>query len=366
MKSTYQKFFIVILISFFIASIIPYVLGKSRRGYLTDFIFSNEIRGEGFKNNVLVEKRISSEATAFSLEILKFYGRDPHDTSDLKTELEDEIKTMFNNDEVSLYDLYYLLKSLDILAYPINNGSLKNRIHKYLNETEQNNGGFSLSNTSSSVSISSTYFIHQIYTLIDEQLPNGTLHKNWILSCNNSDGGYGGNRSLSSTLLNTFYVVSLLDNFSSINELADRNQTLTYLNSFYIGNPSDVNNYGGYLPDIIAKYSLLSSTYYSVRAISLINSSMLNNDQTSKWVLSRQNFQDGGFVDFTEGYQQLSSSVVTSYYAFKILNTFDTAIRQLSIEIWMVEFDYMILIILLLSIGLVVGIGVFLWRRRRI
>jgi hypothetical protein len=365
LKSTYRKILIIILISFFTASIIPYVLGKSRRGYLTDFIYSNEIRGVGFKNTVQADEKIAPEATAYALEILDFYGRSPHDIDDLTASLNEEIIDMFNDDEVSLYDLTYILKALSTIGFQIDD-VLTSRIYKYLNTTEQSGGGFSLSNTTTSISISSTYHIYQIYSLIEKPFPNATIHKNWILSSNNSDGGYGGNKSLPSTLLNTFYVVSLLDSLSSIDELVDKNQTLTYLNSSYISISSDVNNYGGYLPDSIATYSLLSSTFYSVIAKSLIDSSWLNNGPTSKWVLSRQNFQDGGFVDITEGYQQFSSSVMTSFYAFNTLKTFDSALKQLSGEIWMVEFDYMILIIILVSIGLIVGIGVFFWRRRRI
>jgi len=350
---------------FFTLNIIPIVLGKTRNAYLVDFLFSTEIEGEGFKNGVEGGEPIN-EATAYALEILDYYGRTAHDVTDLETYLETELETMFDDDEIVLYELYYLLKSLDILD-DLNNldDSLKNRIHQFINGTEQISGGFSFSNTSTLASMSSTYFVVQVFDLIEEPIPNKTVHKDWIILCNNSDGGYGGNRSLSSTLLTTYYAVYLLDALNFSDDLADINLTLTYLNSFYIQNPSDTNNFGGCLPDLTANYALISSTYHCVSAIYIINESMLNSGQTTKWVLSRQYFQDGGFADITEGTSQRISSVISSYYAFETLDLFDS-LGKLSAAVFMVEFEYWILIIILGSIGLVAAIGVILWRRRRI
>jgi len=347
---------------FFTLNIIPIVLGKTRKAYLNDFLYSTEIEGEGFKNGIGEGEPIN-EATAYALEIL-----DSYDSTDLETHLETELEIMFDNDEIVLYELYYLLKSLSISGHSIE-PSLKNRIHQFINGTEQISGGFAFSNTSTLASMSSTYFVVQVFNLIEEPIPNVTVHKDWIILCNNSDGGYGGNRSLSSTLLTTYYAVNLLEFafgvLSSFNDLADINLTLTYLNSFYIQNPSDTNNFGGCLPDLTANYALISSTYHCVSAIYIINESMLNSGQTTKWVLSRQYFQDGGFADITEGTSQRISSVISSYYAFETLKIIGS-LGKLSAEVFMVEFNYWILIIILGSIGLVAAIGVILWRRRRI
>jgi hypothetical protein len=271
---------------------------------------------------------------------------------------------MFDNDEVVLYDLYFLLKSLNILDYSIG-AQLKSQIHNYINNTEQITGGFSISNTSSLASISSTYFVIQIYELIGEIIPNITTHKNWVLLCNNSDGGYGGNHSLSSTLLSTYYAVTILEELGFIDELVNENQTLVYLNNFYVENPSDTDNHGGYLPDITAIDALLSSTYYCAKAISIINETMLHNSETVNWVLNRQSFQDGGFAEVAQGSDQIISSVISSYYAFETLILFNS-LSKLASEVFMVEFNYFILVIIFASIGLIAGIGVIVWRRRRI
>ncbi|MHA1913628.1 MAG: prenyltransferase/squalene oxidase repeat-containing protein [Promethearchaeota archaeon] len=359
-----RNIIITIFIFIIVLNFIPSVLGKSRQEYLTNFIYETEASGKGFKNGIGVNNRMIPEATAYALEILTTFGKGIPEESEMETYIEDQIRKMFNDDTVLLYDLFFLLESLNLLDYSIGE-SLRSRIYGYLNETEQTDGGFTVLNTTTSPSMSSTYFVYNIYGLIGETFPNETIHKNWILQCNNSDGGYGGNKSLSSTMLSTYYATFLLNEIGTVDDLADKNNTLAYLNSYYVSNPSDVNNFGGYLPDILSQNTLLSSTFYCVSTISLIDDTILVSAQTSQWVISRQNFQDGGFGDKAEGTTQLLSSVVTSYFAFRILSTF-TALYRLSPEVWMVEFDYIVLVILMAIIGLVAGIGAFLWRRRRI
>jgi len=333
---------------------------------LTEYIYNNEIVGQGFENGKSTLDEISFEATAYALEILDNLGSKINDISGLRSNLEAEISSMFNSDAVNLYDLYFLLKSLFITSstYSID-GGLKNNIFIFLNGTEQVGGGFSFLNTTMSPSLTSTFFVVQIHSMLapSQILQNLTLHTDWILLQSNADGGYG---NMTSTLLSTYYAVSLLDHLAPDDDLVNKSKTLSYLTSYYINNPSDVNNVGGYLPDLTSKNTILSSTYYCVMAISLIDKSALNAAKTTNWALSRQYFQDGGFSDIPEGNYQGSSSVIGTYYAFKTLKTFDPTLSKLVIDIWMVEFNYWILVIILGVIGLLAGIGVFIWRRRRI
>ncbi|MFX1489498.1 MAG: prenyltransferase/squalene oxidase repeat-containing protein [Promethearchaeota archaeon] len=367
----YRNITIVILVLIFTFTIIPNALGKTRQNYLTDFIYENEINGRGFKNDINAGNRladVSPQATANALDILDRYGMGVHELTELQSVLEDFIETMFKDDTVSLYDLYYLLKALgnNIIDYSIED-SMKNEIRQYLNATEQPNGGFSISNVSTSTSLSSTYFAYKIFSLVSPHQPlqNISKHINWIKSCNNSDGGYGGNSSLSSSILNTYYAVSLLHEIATIDDLADKNQTLSYLNSYFVNNPSDTKNFGGYLPDLTSQYTLISSTYYCVITISIIDETILNAKQTTSWVLSRQYFGDGGFAEKTAEADELSSSVILSFYAFEILRAFNS-LNSLNVEIWMVEFNYTILYIIFGCIGVIAAISIFIWRRRRI
>ncbi|MFX1316897.1 MAG: hypothetical protein ACFE9T_13630, partial [Promethearchaeota archaeon] len=90
-----------------------------------------------------------------------------------------------------------------------------------------------------------------------------------------------------------------------------------------------------------------------------------NKSPTVNWVIDHQNYIDGGFVDSTDGYEQKSSSVFNSYFAFETLKTFNS-LSRLGEEVWMVEFNYWILIGLLGGIGLTVLLIYFIWRKRRV
>ncbi len=369
MKYKYRSFIIVTLILFLAISSIPSVLGRTRRSYLMDFILNTEVEGEGFSNVINGEDGedlVSFEATAYALNILDDMGRSIEEFASIESKLEDKIKELFDSTQVDLYDLYYLLSSLEMLEYTINSG-LSNRIYKYLNDTAQITGGFSFSNTTHLSSLTSTYYVIQLYSLIEQPIVNISLHKDWVLSCNNTDGGYGGNQTLSSTYIDTCTAAFILadERFGDINDLVDIDNTLAYLKTFYVNSSVDLENYGAYLPDELAGYALLSSTYFCTKAIFLIDDNALNSRETVQWVLARQNFEDGGFVENSGVFQSTISSVISCYYAFKTLETLNSLYSLLD-DIWMVEFDYLILGIVLGSIGLIVAIAVFLWRRRRI
>ena len=364
LKHKFRSFIIVIFFLFLTINVIPSVLGKTRQSYLTSFIKECELKNRGFSN--AIDGELSLEATAYALDILDKYGINPQEIESLKTSLENKVKTMFDNKEVDIYNLYFLLESISILDHSIDS-VLSNRIYKFLNDTEQITGGFSFSNTSNSANMASTYYVIQLYSLINETIKNIPIHKSWVLSCNNTDGGYGGNPSLTSNYISTSFAVFILDDekFGDIYDLVDFNNTLTYLKSFYVDSSADLQNYGGYIPDELAEYALLSSTYYCVRAISLMEINQLSVGNTVKWVLSRQNFKDGGFAENTEGYQEIESSIISCFYAFETLRILNS-LSKLNVEIWMVEFNYWILTIVLGSIGSGIALIIFLWKRRRI
>jgi prenyltransferase beta subunit len=334
-----------------------------------DFILDTEVEGEGFSNIISGEggeELVSLEATAYALSILNDMGLNLNDFTSIETKLEDRIEEMFDSSQINIYDLYYLLSSMNLIESTIA-PSLSNRIYKFLNQTAQASGGFSFSNTTHLSSLTSTYYVIQIYSLIDQPIVNISTHKNWVLSCNNTDGGYGGNQTLSSTYFDTCLAAFILadERFGDINDLVDIDKTLEYLKSFYVNDSTDLDNFGGFLPYELAGNALLSSTYYSVNAISLIDSNALNTREIIPWILKHQNFEDGGFAEIFKGDQSIVSSVIACYSAFEALKTLES-LYLLNNDIWMVEFDYLILGVVLGTIGLIIAIAVFLWRRRRI
>ncbi len=353
------------LIIFFML-LTPIVLAKTRESYLVDFIFE--------KKNDSVKFGSSYQETAYALEIIDYYNlyqiqglfgvETKVDVALFRENLESEISSMFNNEEIRLYDLYYLVKSLDILDSSLNS-IIKTKISRYINETEQLNGGFSSKNSTNMADMTSTYFAYEIKEYLNEPLINQTLHKNWILSCNNTDGGYGGNSTLDSTLLTTYLAIYLIDQIGNLNELDNRTLTLNYLKSFYVSDSNNIYNYGGYLPEILSESALFSSTFFCVKGITLLDETELNKDATINWILNHQNFEDGGFSDFFGGTVQGLSSISASYYAFKLLMNFNE-LGLLNEDIFMVEFNFIILIIVLVSIGIAIALIYFIWRKRRI
>jgi len=347
-------------------SITPVALAKTRQSHLIDFIYYHQKGNESFgvsPQDTANAIEILASNNAYTVEIL-FEETKSVDTSALTVYLGDEIRAMFDTGEIDIYKIYYLLNTLETLGSLLDS-DLHDKIYNYINESVQIGGGFSPTNTTNNANMVSTYFIYNILTIIDEPVDNQTLHKSWILSCNNTDGGYGGNQTLSSTLITTYFAVYLISELGTINELVNQTSTLNYFKSLYIEDPNDLEHYGGYLPDLFAEFPLLSSTFFCVKGIGLIDSDELDGDATSNWVIKHQSFLDGGFSDWVEGTDQRFSSISTSYYAFKLLQIFGS-LDLLNEEIFMVEFSFLTLIIVTSVIGVIILVIYLIWRRRRI
>jgi prenyltransferase beta subunit len=359
-----------------ISALIPYSLAKQRKSYLTDFIISTRIEQSGFSNSQ-ESTSFSYEATTDALSILKHYELyevpgawgsviDNVNVTLFQNSLSQKITPLVDSSGAIIYELYNLYNALDLIDYLLSS-SIKTRTAGYLEATNQTSGGFAPTNISISASLISSYYVIQLYSMIGKlNQINKNLHKEWVLNCSNSDGGFGGNSSLPSTIMNTYLGLLTLNTLGSLNELPNPAKTIGYLNSFYISDQSDLNNFGGYLPDNYTSIALLSSTYYSTKAISLLDNTQLNSETTVNWVLNRQNFEDGGFTENSDGAEQKVSSVISSYFAFEILKIFQAELQMLNEDIWMVEFSWFILLIVLSGIGIMFGIILVIWRKRRI
>ena len=344
-------------------------LAKTRQNHLIDFLYDNKNSDDTFgiaNHDTAYAIEIIDHFNAYLVEVL-FEATKSVDIPIFKAFLLNQIQTMFDTGEIDLYKLLYYLDALNRMEdLDTSLGSnLHNNIHTYLNGTYQNGGGFGPTNTSTTANMVSTFFVYNLYAIIEEPVINQTVHKNWVLSCNNTNGGYGGDQSLSSTIVTTYFAVYLVNDLGDINDLVNKTKTLEYFESFYIGDPDNIGNYGGYLPDFLADNTLLSSTFYCVKGIELIDVSELNGVTTVNWVLKHQNFRDGGFGDWVEGNDQRGSSVSTSFYAFKLLETFNS-LEVLNEEIFSVELNFLTLIIIPSIIGVIVVIIYLFIRRRRI
>ena len=373
MKNKLKLFTIILLTFTSLIIIAPLVAAKTRDSYMINYIYANQgliedsedFFGDNYEENTQA-LQILDYYNAFSIEG-PFGVEHQVDKVDLSNYLEDNLYDMFDSNTLLLYDLYNILQAFVLIGYTIDS-ALNVTVQKYLNSSSHVSGGFSPINTSISSDLASTFYAYQIYNLLGVEFPNKTIHENWILSCFRIDGGYAGNSTLTSTLLTTYYAVVLISELDSVNALMSKSKTLEYLNSFFINDTYDQIGYGGYLPMELAVFPLLSSTYFAATAIDYIQgnqSSYLHKDATVSWILERQNFQDGGFSDkYSENNQELSSITTTSY-AFKTLMLFDS-LSSLDQEVFMVEFNYLILTIVLVAIGILIIISYVIWRRRRV
>jgi len=370
LKSKYRNFSLgLVLIITLLCSITPVTLAKTRQSHLIDFLYDNQDADGTFG--------ITHQDTAYAIEIIDYFNAyyvevlfeetKSVDVAEFKEFLINQIQTMFNDENIDLYELLYYLDALNRMEVLVTSlgSSLHSNIYRYLNETVQIGGGFGPTNTSTTANMVSTFFAYNIYDIIKEPVVNQSVHKNWVLSCNNTDGGYGGNQYLSSTIVTTYFAVYLVDALGVVNDLVNKTKTLEYLDSFYIDDPDNIGNFGGYLPDFYADNTLLSSTFYCVQGIGLIDESELNGVSTVNWVLNHQNFRDGGYGDWVEGNDQRGSSISASFYAFKLLEIFNS-FDVLDEDIFAVEFSYLILIIIPSIIGVIIIIIYLFIRRRRI
>lgn len=354
-----QKVALIVIFFAGIMTITPMVAAATRRTYLTNYILANQVENNGFGN--------SPEETSYSLEILNDCGLlNGMSTQSLQLYLQNEIQKKFDENSMDVYDLYFLLNSLDLLisTAEIVNSSLQFLILNFLEGTNKTGGGFSPKNNTGTPSLISSYYAIQAYEIIDNSVLINDIHKNWTLNCRNSgDGGYGGNESLPSSLISTYSAVSILDIFEATDEIVNVSDTVNYLTSFYISEMSDQNNYGGYLPDDTAEFALLSSTYYCITSLNILSSSDLNKGTTCNWVYSLQNVKDGGFADIGSAGDQRDSTIPSSYFAFKTITILG---GNLNVHIWMVEFNWILLAIVLSVVGVFIVVAIYFWRKRRI
>ncbi|MHA1726268.1 MAG: prenyltransferase/squalene oxidase repeat-containing protein [Promethearchaeota archaeon] len=365
-----QGISLLLLVLLLFSNSIPLVFAKTRQKYLSDFLIECKIEERGFSNSVQKSNEISFEATAHAIEMLKAIEENYDEKINI-TLFEESLTTSLNNylknEVVLIYELYYLVKALTLLGVSIKQETL-NSISNYLNELSIATGGFSSSNTTSSANIISTYYALALHALINKQIENKELHEKWILSCQNNDGGFGGTKTASSSIISTFYAISALSLLYNLSKYDNLETTALYLNETFVNDNTDQENYGGYLPHEGAEKALLSSTYFCSKAISLINGTKLNDKKEliSNWVLNQQNPLDGGFVERNMESGAVYSSIIASYYAFETLKIFDVDLTSLQQDVYEVEFNYWVLIILGIIAGVLVSIYIYIKRKRRL
>jgi prenyltransferase beta subunit len=372
-KKLFIQIFTLSLVVVIIFSVIPYVSAKTRRNYIIDFIISNRIGNDGFSNSFQTNTTVSYEATYYALKILDDLNslQNQPDLDIFEEELAKEVETELDSlDEYSLTKLYYLLHSLELLdGFDKVTSTQKAEISTWINNSKAGSGGYG-NNNSTSPSVIYTFYAANIMLLIQNtgNIPEGDSHTNYVLTCFNSDGGFGGTISAESSIPSTYYAVTGVNGYSELSDLSVQNEScIDYIRSFYVLDSSDSENYGGFSETQLPNKSLISTTYYCALTLQLLDSSELNSQATSQWILSHQNLNDGGFVDSAEKDIVVYSSIKSTYFAFSIIKLFDVSLLSLNENFWDVETNWLILIFILLVLFTgIVAIGLYIWRKRQL
>ena len=375
-KIRWNKIFIILfllsLISVSLGAIFSPVTARSRRTYLTDFIFNNKIENLGYSNSILEDTYISEQSTYYALKMLKDLNllETQEDLDIMATMLAQNVQTELDDlNDNSLVTLYYLLLSLDLIDDDLDKISTdnKNEIINWVNQSKHENGGFKNYN-SSSPTVFHTYFSVKILSLLSsENISDSQKHTEWIINCYNSDGGFGGNSTLNSSIISTHYAVLGVNFTTNINNLSSQKDSIIqYMINFYVSDIFDSSNYGGFSQTDSPSNSLISTTYFCVSTVNLLNSSQLDSQIILQRVLKSQNPIDGGFSESASDGSTSYSSMITTYYAFNIIKYFDPDFSSLNENVFDVEFNWLILIILILVIIAVPTIVIFIiwWKRK--
>lgn len=376
LKIRWNKIFIILfllsLISVSLGALFSPVTARSRRTHLTDFILNNRIENKGYSNSILEEHYVSEQSTYYALKMLEDLDllETQEDLDILATTLAQNVQTELDEyDDNSLITLYYLLHSLSVLdSLDEISTDNKNEIINWINLSIHENGGFKNFN-SSLPTVFNTYFsVKVLYLLSSENIFDSQNHTEWIISCNNSDGGFGGNSTLNSSIISTYYAVLGVNNLTDISDLSLQNESIIqYIMESYNSDIADSLNYGGFSQTDSPTKSLISTTFYCVSTVNLLDSNQLDSETILQWILKSQNPIDGGFSESKSDGSTSYSSMITTYYAFNIIKYLDPDFFSLNEDVWDVEFNWVILIILILIIIAAPTIVIFIiWRKRKV
>lgn len=135
----------------------------------------------------------------------------------------------------------------------------------------------------------------------------------FVLSCRNSDGGFGGNTDLDSHLLYTLSAIQLLCLYDALDKI-DIEATARYVSSMQ---RSDGSFQGDVWGEVDSRFS-----YISVHALALLRHlDDIDRESAIRWVLSCQN-ADGGF-GVSPGAESHAGQIFCCVGALRILNAVD-------------------------------------------
>ncbi|OLS15787.1 MAG: hypothetical protein RBG13Loki_0584 [Promethearchaeota archaeon CR_4] len=344
--------------------ITPLASALTRRTHLMNFIESTKTPLGGFQATALPSNTSANNpdvvSTSYAINMSLYFGKEIKDFIDTATWIVDNLKTLDSGFRIMTTDLNGTMKGMYHASMALNTteklSSLGSEFQTWITDRRnQTNGGFSEQKGGYPNALTTYYAIEALYYLGNVSILS-TYEESlryYFRNCSNADGGFAEIANESSSLKGTWLAVASLSRLASLQGFSlesevDKTKTLEYVAQFYFSDPADEFNYGGYGT---SGRATVWATYYAQKTYSLLGETNPNAAQIQNYLLSCQNSVDGGFaeknVDGTYG----TSAVITSFFAFDVLMTFDSKLGMLDVEVWFMPFDW---VLLLIVIGIVI------------
>ncbi|MHA1271159.1 MAG: prenyltransferase/squalene oxidase repeat-containing protein [Candidatus Helarchaeota archaeon] len=216
----------------------------------------------------------------------------------------------------STYQSLYILSTYGLLfRYD------KITIARWINETQNSDGGFPYIENESS-SMEATFYAVMTLKLLGYMPHNNVT--NWINQCWNDNFGFGNIPNSTSTILSSYYALSILS-FLGIN-LSQYNTSQWLLT---LQNNQSELNYGAFSSDGI-NYNLLT-TYFALEALNLTgNLNDINKTAAIEWISACQNidpYKSQTYGSFSSDSSSLDYSIMNCYAALKSLTLLNSSIN---------------------------------------
>ncbi|HME50816.1 MAG TPA: prenyltransferase/squalene oxidase repeat-containing protein [Candidatus Lokiarchaeia archaeon] len=225
----------------------------------------------------------------------------------------------------STYQALQIAEYFDI-ATMLDRNDLNNN-ENFTKLSQNANGGFGANpSLSANATIFSTYFALKILNFTGNltgqySVINENKVYQFLQSCGNGTDLFSGSPNSATSIMATAFATMIYYEFlSNFTNLFTGPRTLAIVS--YIKN--NVGQYGGFIDPSIDNVATLSTTYYAVKTLSLLNIGIPNDDNNlTNWIMNHQNNNDGGFIEGDPS--QTSSSILATYYAAYALNLVDSS-----------------------------------------
>lgn len=354
----------------------PMVLALTRRTHLENFIDSAKTPSGGYQTTALPNNITAGtpdlESTTYAISMSFVFGKSNEDFIDTTNWIIDNMKTAGNGFRLFLSDttatmagMFYASMALNATSKLSLGDGPRLWIEARRNTTS---GGFDTQEGGITTTLATYYALESLYQLNNYStiLAYRNNIQGYFLACYNSvDGGFADIIGQASTLESTWAAVAglyRLKQFTGYSlPTADITKTLQYVSQFYFSTESDTFNYGGYGTSARAT---VRDTFYAQMTYFLLGSINPNKDAVEDYLLSCQNIVDGGFAEKTQNSNYGTSSMVTTFFAFEALETFDNKLEMLNVEVWFLPFDYVSLIVIIAIVIVVLAFAVHYYRKR--